>query len=176
VLYVLIDKIFLKSSNPDDSSKNFIDPRGRYIGKNIALRVLELFIFQEFNYSDDIWPELLISLNIDFIKKELKDKVNIPDKYFYDDKDLTRFYTTYNLQSFDSASYFEEWLIKENIIPLNDFIVHIRNSVKDLSNKNEIYKQLASFMLKNIDPKDKKLLNEIEFVCERISQFWVVKK
>jgi len=176
MLYVLIDKIFLKSSNPDDSSKNFIDPRGRYIGKNIALRVLELFIFQEFNYSDDIWPELLISLNIDFIKKELKDKVNIPDKYFYDDKDLTRFYTTYNLQSFDSASYFEEWLIKENIIPLNDFIVHIRNSVKDLSNKNEIYKQLASFMLKNIDPKDKKLLNEIEFVCERISQFWVVKK
>ncbi len=175
MLYVLIDKIFLKSSNPDDSSKNFIDPRGRYIGKNIALRVLELFIFQEFNYSDDIWPELLISLNVDIIKKELKDKITIPDKYFYDDEDLTKFYTTYNLQSFDSASFFEEWLIKEIIIPLNDFIIHIRKSVKDLSNKNEIYKQLASFMLNDIDPKDQKLINEIEFVCERLSQFWVVK-
>ncbi|MFX0020505.1 MAG: hypothetical protein ACFFAF_17410, partial [Candidatus Hermodarchaeota archaeon] len=44
MLYTLIDKIFIKI-NPNQASKNFIDPRSRYIGKNIALRVLELFIF-----------------------------------------------------------------------------------------------------------------------------------
>ncbi|TFG27718.1 MAG: hypothetical protein EU532_06920 [Promethearchaeota archaeon] len=176
MLYVLIDKIFLKSSNPDDSSKNFIDPRGRYIGKNIALRVLELFIFQEFNYSDDIWPELLISLNMDIIKKDLKNTIIIPDKYFYDDKDLTRFYTTYNLQSFDSAPLFEEWIINEIIIPLNEFFLLIRKSVKDLSRKDEIYKKLVSFMLNDIDPKNKKLISDIEFISERLSQFWERKK
>jgi len=175
MLYVLIDKIFLNSSNPDDSSKNFIDPRGRYIGKNIALRVLELFIFQEFNYSDDIWPEILISLNASRVKKDLKGIVNIPDKYFYNDKDLTRFNTTYNLQSFGPAIFFEEWLISEIILPLNDFILNIRKLVKDLSNKKEIYEQLVNFMLKDIKTKDKKTLNDIKFVCERLAQFWVRK-
>ena len=176
MLYVLIDKIFLKSSNPDDSSKNFIDPRGRYIGKNIALRVLELFIFQEFNYSDDIWPEILISLNNDRVKKDLKNVVNIPDKYFYNNIDLTRFYITYNLQSFTSELFFEEWLINEIILPLNDFILNIRKSIKDLSNKNEIYEQLVKFMQKDIKTKDKKTLNDLKFVCDRLAQFWVIKK
>ena len=175
MLYVLIDKIFLNSSNPDDSSKNFIDPRGRYIGKNIALRVLELFIFQEFNYSDDIWPEILISLNASRVKKDLKGIVNIPDKYFYNDKDLTRFNTTYNLQSFGPAIFFEEWLISEIILPLNDFILNIRKLVKDPSNKKEIFEQLFNFMSKDIKAKDKKTLNDIKFVCERLAQFWVRK-
>lgn len=173
MLYVLIDKIFLKTSNPDDSSKNFIDPRGRYIGKNIALRVLELFIFQEFNYSDDIWPEILISINANRVKKDLKDIVIIPDKYFYNDKDLTRFYTTYNLQSLAPALFFEEWLINEVILPLNDFILTIRKLVKDPSNKKEIFNQLFNFMRKDIKAKDKNTLNDIKFVCERLTQFWV---
>jgi hypothetical protein len=173
MLYVLIDKIFLTSSNPDDSSKNFIDPRGRYIGKNIALRVLELFIFQEFNYSDDIWPEILISLQATRVKKDLKAIINIPDKYFYNDKDLTRFITTYNLQSFDNALFFEEWLINEIILPLNDFILNIRKLIKDPTNKKEIFEQLFKFMSKDISAKDKNTLNDIKFVCERLVQYWV---
>jgi hypothetical protein len=173
MLYVLIDKIFLTSSNPDDSSKNFIDPRGRYIGKNIALRVLELFIFQEFNYSDDIWPEILISINADRVKKDLKNIVNIPDKYFYNDIDLTRFYTTYNLQSVDSALFFEEWLINEIILPLNKFILNIRKIIKEPSNKKEISEHLFDFFRKGIKAKDKHTLNDIKFVCERLAQFWV---
>ncbi|MFX1337906.1 MAG: hypothetical protein ACFFDK_04800 [Promethearchaeota archaeon] len=174
MLYVLIDKIFLTSSNPDDSSKNFIDPRGRYIGKNIALRVLELFIFQEFNYSDDIWPEILISINANRVKKDLKGIINIPDKYFYNDKDLTRFYTTYNLQSLAPALFFEEWLISEIILPLNDFILTIKKLVKDTSNKKEISEQLFNFLRKNIRAKN--ALNDIKFVCERLAQFWVQEK
>ena len=176
MLYVLIDKIFLTSSNPDDSSKNFIDPRGRYIGKNIALRVLELFIFQEFNYSDDIWPEILISINLNKVKKDLKGIINIPDKYFYSDIDLTRFYTIYNLQSLTPALFFEEWLITEIILPLNDFILTIRNLVKNPSNKKEISTHLFNYLSKDIKGKDKDTLNDIKFVCERLAQFWVREK
>ncbi len=175
MLYVLIDKIFLTSSNPDDSSKNFIDPRGRYIGKNIALRVLELFIFQEFNYSDDIWPEILISLNANKVKKDLKNIVDIPNKSFYNDKDLTKFVTTYNLQSLSPALFFEEWLINEIILPLNKFILHIRKLVKDPFNKKEITEQLFNYFRKDRKTIDKRTLNELKFVSERLAQFWVRK-
>jgi hypothetical protein len=176
MLYVLIDKIFLKSSNPDDSSANFIDPRGRYIGKNIALRVLELFIFQEFNFSDDIWPEILLSLYSDKFKKDLKKYVEISDKYFYTDKDLTRFLTLYNLQSLDSTFYCEQWLINEIIIPLNNFIRNIRESIDNLSDKRLIKKKLKAYLLKDVKIKDKKYLHNIEFICDRLSEFWFVPK
>ena len=100
MLYTLIDKIFLKK-NPDDASDNFIDPRGRYMGKNIALRVLELFMFQEINFSDDIWTEYLVSQNRNHIQKLLN--VDIPEEYFYSDKELIKLLTIYNFQSFSNA-------------------------------------------------------------------------
>jgi hypothetical protein len=121
ILYVIIDRIFLRT-NPDDASKNFIDPRSRYIGKNIALRVLELFVFQDINYSDDIWPDFVISLNKEQIRKNIKEEFNIiiPETNFYTDEELTQIMITYNIQSFSDQPYFEEWLIHEIIIPLNE--------------------------------------------------------
>jgi hypothetical protein len=171
ILYVIIDKIFLRS-NPDDASKNFIDPRSRYIGKNIALRVLELFVFQDINYSDDIWPDFVISLNKEQVIKSIKEKfdIAIPGSKFYTDEELTQIMITYNIQSFSDQPYFEEWLIYEIIIPLNNFISHIRNSVKDPSNEIEVYEQLSEFFL--LDIEDNKMIKEIKFICQEIAPFW----
>ncbi|TFG07085.1 MAG: hypothetical protein EU539_05870 [Promethearchaeota archaeon] len=175
MLYVLVDKIFLRE-NLKDASKNFIDPRGRYVGKNIALRVLELFIFQEINFSDDIWPEYLLSIYRDKLNEEIKNYVNIPEKYFYSDKDLTKFLTMYNLQTFSTAQFFEEWIINEIIIPLNNFIQNIRGAIKNKSNSKEIYKTINEYLMKDLRPQDKKISKELKFACDRIAQFWIVDK
>ena len=171
MLYVLIEKIFIRAK-PDLASKNFIDPRGRYIGKNIALRTLELYIFQEINYSDDIWDEILISLNKDEIRKNLEKYTSIPDKHFYSGKDIMRLQTIYNLQSFSNAPYFEEWLIYEIINPLNNFINTVRNSIKNPSNEIEIYERLSEVVLKNIEPKEKNVVQDLRSLCQQLAHFW----
>jgi len=169
MLNVIINKIFI-TDKPENASKNFIDPRGRYIGKNIALRVLELFIFQEINFSDDIWDEILISMNKDKVRKDLETIVEIPEKHFYSDKELTRLLVMYNFQSFSNVAYFEEWLITELILPLNNFILKIRNSVKDPSNTIEVYEILSELMLENLENKEN--LKNIKTFCQQIAPFW----
>lgn len=171
ILYVIIDRIFLRT-NPDDASKNFIDPRSRYIGKNIALRVLELFVFQDINYSDDIWPDFVISLNKEQIRKNIKEEFNIiiPETNFYTDEELTQIMITYNIQSFSDQPYFEEWLIHEIIIPLNDLILTIQNSVKDQSNEIEVYEQLSEYFLSDIESKE--VIKEFKFICQELASFW----
>jgi hypothetical protein len=171
ILYVIIDKIFLKT-NPDDASKNFIDPRSRYVGKNIALRVLELFVFQDINYSDDIWPDFVISLNKEQIRKTVKEKFNniIPETKFYTDEELTQIMLTYNIHSFSDQPYFEDWLIHDIIIPLNNLIQNIRNSVKDPSNEIEVYEQLREYFLSDIENKE--VVKDLKFVCQEIAPFW----
>jgi len=171
ILYVLIAKIFLRE-HPNDASENFIDPRGRYIGKNIALRVLELFIFQEINFSDDIWPEFLISINKDKFKKNLKKYIEIPDKFFYTNNELAIFIITYNFRSFLQDRSFEEWLITDIIKPLNTFILKIKNSVKDPSNNIEVYEKLIKYFLEDIE--DKKIIKDFKFVCQQIAPFWKI--
>lgn len=171
MLYTLIDKIFLKS-NPNNASKNFNDPRGRYNGNNIALTVLELFIFQEINFSDDIWPEFLVSLNKDKLEEDLGNNVKISKKKFYSDKEIIKFYTTYDLQSFSNAAHFEEWLLYEIIIPLNNFIQTVRKSIKNPSNRFEIYEILNEMFLEDIDNKDERIVQDLKFVCQNLAPFW----
>ena len=170
ILYVIIDKIFLRSS-PDDASKNFIDPRSRYIGKNIALRVLELFVFQDINYSDDVWPDYIISLNRGQLKDQLEQfNVTIPEKQFYTAQELIQIMITYNIQSFSDQPFFEEWLIYEIIIPLNNLIQDIRNAVKDPTNEIEVYEKLSEILLLGI--KDEKNIKDIKFLCQNLAPFW----
>ncbi|MFW9865694.1 MAG: hypothetical protein ACFFEN_06295 [Candidatus Thorarchaeota archaeon] len=170
ILYVLINKIFLRAT-PDKASQNFIDPRSRYIGKNIALRVLELSVFQDINYSDDTWPDYIISLNKKYLKDELKKfKVTIPDSNFYTDEELTQIMLTYNIQSVSDQPYFEEWLIHEIIIPLNNLIINIQGSVKDPSNEIEVYEKLIEFFLSDIENKD--IITEFKFICQELAPFW----
>jgi hypothetical protein len=170
MLYTLIDKIFIRKI-PDQASKNFIDPRSRYVGKNIALRVLELFIFSDLNVSDDVWPDYIISINKDALLKDLEDyKVVIPEKFFYRYEDIVRFTVTYNFQSSKNQIIFEEWLINEIIIPLNNFILNIRKSIKDLTNKTEISEKLKEFFVKS--SKDDEIIQDIEFVCRQLAMFW----
>ena len=169
ILYVLIDKIFLRS-NPEDASVNFIDPRSRYIGKNIALRVLELFVFQDINYSDDVWPDYIISLNKEYLKLEMeKYNIMIPDDHFYSDEELIQIMITYNIQSFSDQPFFEEWLIHEIIIPLNNFILNIKNSARSL-NKIEIYEKLSDYFISDL--KDEQMVKEFKLVCQQIASFW----
>lgn len=170
ILYVIIDKIFMRSS-PNDASKNFIDPRSRYIGKNIALRVLELFVFQDINYSDDVWPDYIISLNKEQLKDQLEQfNVTIPEKKFYTVEELIQIMITYNIHSFSDQPFFEEWLINEIIIPLNNLIQDIRNAVKDPTNEIEVYEKLSEFFLLNV--KDQQIIKEFKFLCQQFAPFW----
>ncbi len=174
MLYTLIDKIFIRKI-PGQASKNFIDPRSRYVGRNIALRVLELFIFSDLNVSDDVWPDYIISMNKDALLKDLEDsKVVIPEKFFYRYEDIVRFVVTYNFQSSKDQLIFEEWLINEIIIPLNKFILAIRSSIKDITNKTEIYEKLKEFFVKG--KKDDEIIQDIEFVCQQLAMFWEKSK
>ncbi|MFW9952776.1 MAG: hypothetical protein ACFFKA_21860 [Candidatus Thorarchaeota archaeon] len=170
MLYVLIDKIFIRK-RADQASKNFIDPRSRYIGKNIALRVLELFIFQDLNLSDDLWPDYMIALNKEELIEDLDEfNVKLPLTSFYNYDDIVRFVVTYNFHSFVQKRLFEEWLLEEIIIPLNNFMIDMDNRIKDKKNKIEIYEQLSSLLLEGIT--DKQLIKEIKFGCKEIAPFW----
>ncbi|MFX1411980.1 MAG: hypothetical protein ACFFA6_16665 [Promethearchaeota archaeon] len=172
ILYVLINKIFLRSK-PEDASKNFIDPRSRYIGKNIALRVLELFVFQDINYSDDVWPDYIISLNKEQLKKDLEvHKIQIPDKYFYTVEDLTQIMVTYNIQSFSDQIYFEEWIFHEIILPIHNFIAKIKDSVNNISEETEVFEKLSEFFLSNIEGK--KNLRNFKFFCKQFATVWKI--
>lgn len=171
MLYTLIDKIFIRKM-PEQASSNFLDPRSRYIGKNIALRVLELFIFQDLNVSDDVWPDYLISLQKDALRKELEPyNVNIPDKYFYDFHDIVRFVVTYNFKSSSDQKLFEEWLITEIIVPLTKFLNSIRKSVDKEASLDDILKVLSQYFLStNI----KKELNEkLELTLRQLALFFM---
>jgi hypothetical protein len=167
---VLIEKIFIQST-PDEASKNFIDPRSRYIGKNIALRVLELFVFQDVNYSDDVWPDYIISLNKEQLKKDLEIyKIEIPDKFFYTMEDLTQIMITYNIQSLSDQIYFEEWLFNEIILPIHKFISNIKDSVNNLLDEAEVYEKLCEFFLSNTN--EKKNLQDFKLFCQQFARVW----
>lgn len=173
MLYVLIDKIFIRDTL-EETSNNFHDKRGRYVGKNIALRVLELFFFRDFNFSDDLWPDYIISWNKKKVKREIKKfGVDIPEDYFYDEKELTNFLITYNLQSFSEELFLEEWLLEDIITPLNNFLYKIRDSVKKVEEKT-IEKALTEYFGKDISDKQKR--EDIEFVSQEISLFWNIIK
>jgi hypothetical protein len=79
---------------------------------------------------------------------------------------------TYNIQTFLNQSYQEEWLISEIIIPLNELILEIRNSVDDPKNENDIYKKLCDFFL--LDIKNKEKVQDFKFFCQQIAPFWKV--
>ncbi len=173
MLYTLIDQIFIRKS-PNQASKNFIDPRSRYIGKNIALRVLELFIFQDLNVSDDVWPDYVISMNKDELRGELKSfGVNIPDRHFYNVEDILRFVITYNFQSYSDTILLEEFLVNQIIAPLNEFILMIQKSIKDLKKKEEVQKSLNDFFLIDISPENETIIEEFRFACNQLIPIWL---
>jgi len=174
MLYVLINKIFLKE-NLEDASENFIDPRGRYVSRNIALRILELFIFQDYNFSDDLWPDFLLSLNKEKVSKKMeKFGIEPSNKYFYNQTEINRFMITYNFQTFANEEFLEEWLLEVLIIPLNNFIMEISNQVSDPTNKIEIYDELCQKLLENAP----NTFNEekIKKICQKIATFWEMIK
>ncbi len=170
ILYVLIEKIFL-TNNLDEASNNFRDSRGRYTSKNIAKIVSELFLFQEFNFSDDIWSKFLISLNKSMIKREVEKYIPLPDNYFYTDEQIIKLYSIYSLQSFSGEKLLEQWLIEDIVIPLHSFIENIKRKVKNPTNRIEIYEKLVEFFI--TEHQDKEEIQELKSICQQLSQFWL---
>ncbi|MCK5317814.1 MAG: hypothetical protein KAJ55_07855, partial [Anaerolineales bacterium] len=153
------------------ASKNFIDPRSRYIGRNIALRVLELFIFSDLNVSDDVWPDYIISMNKEALSKDLKNyHIKIPEKHFYQYEDIVRFVVTYNFKSPSNQLVFEDWLISGIIIPINNFIIKISSLIKESGNNSEVYEIIRDYFIANA--KEIENIQDLEFVCQQISVFW----
>lgn len=170
MLYTLIDKIFIRKL-PGQASKNFIDPRSRYIGRNIALRVLELFIFSDLNVSDDVWPDYIISMNKDALLKDLENyHIKIPDNRFYQYEDIVRFVVTFNFKSSTDQLGFEDWLISGIIIPINNFILKINSLIKESDNSSEVYEIIRDYLIANTRKIEN--IQELEFICKEISVFW----
>jgi hypothetical protein len=170
MLYTLIDKIFIRKL-PGQASKNFIDPRSRYIGRNIALRVLELFIFSDLNVSDDVWPDYIISMNKGVLLKDLENyHIKIPEKHFYQYEDIARFVVTFNFLSSTNQLMFEEWLINGIIIPINNFMLKIRSLIEESSKKSEFHEILRDYFIEN--EKEIENLEDLEFICRQLSIFW----
>ncbi|TFF97698.1 MAG: hypothetical protein EU547_03600 [Promethearchaeota archaeon] len=172
MIYVLIDKLFLKE-DPSEASDNFIDPFGRYVGKNIALRILELELFQDMNFSDDLWPDFLISWNRNKINKKLKDfdvDINISEKHFYTNEQINQLFITYNFDFPSKQLCLEEWLIEDLIEPIHNFIIKIQTSLEDPRNKIEIYEQLGEYFTEGISDEDK--IAHIKRLCQKFANFW----
>jgi len=169
IIYILIEKVFIRESL-EEASENFMDPRGRYVPKNIALRIKELFLFQDMNFSDDLWPTFVISLRKERIQKKLDGFLTIPDRYYYNFEDLFRLLIYYNFKSFSNQLFLEEWLISGIIIPLNNFIQEIKNSMEDPSNTIEVYEKLNSYFLEGIE--DDEIIKQVKFICQKLAPFW----
>ena len=85
-------------------------------------------------------------------------------------QDLIQIMITYNIHSFSDQPFFEEWLIYEIIIPLNNLIQDIRNTVTDPTNEIEIYEKLSEILLLGI--KDEKIIKDFKFLCQNLAPFW----
>ncbi|MFX1238956.1 MAG: hypothetical protein ACFE8P_14710, partial [Promethearchaeota archaeon] len=166
MLFVLIEKIFLGSSL-EEVSKHFIDPRGRYIPPNIAMRVKELFFFLEMNFSDDLWPYFIISFQKKAIIRELSEYVSIPKNFFYTNTDLAKFLIYNNFKSYSNPQILEEWLLKDIIVPLNEFVLKFQDHPKDIA----LHESLLKVFLKSSSVKDD-ISDQVKLVCKKIAPYW----
>ena len=77
---------------------------------------------------------------------------------------------TYTIQSLSDQPFFEEWLIYEIIIPLNNFIQEIQNSVRNRADEIKVYKKLCDYFL--TDVRDEKIKKDFKFFCQELAPFW----
>ena len=56
------------------------------------------------------------------------------------------------------------------ILPLNDFILDVSNSVDNPSNKIEVYEKLNEIFTEDVEDKD--LIKTIKFICQELASFW----
>ena len=122
------------------------------------------------SFSDDIWSIFLISKKKEQIKKEISEYTSIPDNIFYSFDEISKLLIYHNFKSYSKSIFFEEWLINDIIIPINNFILKIKNSVKNPSNNIEVYEKLSEIFVKDIKNED--LIKEIKFICQKLSPFW----
>lgn len=167
-LYSLINRVFLRD-NVQDVSKNFVDPRSRYIPENVATRVLELTIFKDLNLSDDIWPDYFLSRNKKEIKKLFKDFLDIPEEVFYSNWSLSMIDMIYNQELFGNEKYLEEFLIDDMIKPLNKFFIKFEKAFESFDKKEDLLNHLTKIIFKE---KDKQKNKQIKKIFENIIDLW----
>ena len=113
----------------------------------------------------------IISINKIRLTEQLKKyNISISNEYFYSVQELLNIMGTYNIQSFSDQTFLEEWLIYEIVIPLNHFILHIRDSVRDPSDEIEVYEKLREYLIPDIN--DKNTLKEFKSLCKYLAPFW----
>ena len=96
--------------------------------------------------------------------------MSIPDYYFYDQDDLTKFSIYYSFKSYSNPIFLEDWMINEIIVRINDFILHVKNSVNDPSNTIEVYENLSEIFLEGIE--DENLTKQVKIICQKLAPFW----
>lgn len=165
-LYSLINRVFLRE-NVEEASKNFVDPRSRYIPENVATRVLELSIFKDLNLSDDIWPDYFLSVNKDEIKHLFKEYFEIPEDVFYSDWSLSMIDMIYNQELFYMEKYLEEFLIQDVVIPLNKFFLQFEKKKESIKNKDDLLNDLTKIIT-----KEKRKEENIKKIFSNIIELW----
>jgi len=168
-LYTLINSVFLRDSL-DEASRNFIDPRSRYIPENIALRVLELDMFKELNLSDDIWDDYIISINKEKVLDMFGKYIDIREDSFYSHWSLSMLDMIYNQELFQDEKYLEEFLITEIVGPLNKFIRKFNDAMAKSTNKNQIKKKFLEMITDGTEEKEK--LKSLEVIIENLIENW----
>jgi hypothetical protein len=81
-----------------------------------------------------------------------------------------RFVVTFNFNSSTDQLGFEDWLISGIIIPINNFILKINSLIKESDDNSEVYEIIRDFLIANT--KEIEDIQELDFVCQQISDFW----
>lgn len=171
-IYTLINSVFLRDSL-DEASRNFIDPRSRYIPENVALRVLELSIFKELNLSDDIWDDYMLSIKKEQVLDLFGEYIQLPNDMFYSNWDLSMLDMIYNQEIFNEGNYLEDFLISDIVTPLNKFIRKFHEASENSANKSEMIQKLMIYFADDTDDKQK--LTNLETILDILIEGWDIE-
>jgi hypothetical protein len=176
LLYNLSKKIFLKK-NPVTASKGFRDQVGRYSPKNMALRALELLMFQELPLSDNNWENYTLSRNRSIVTTLFKKYITIPDDFFFSNKNRLHI-SGMVFYGLDKSVQLENWLVDRIVEPFFIFVdVIINNLIKEiteneLKSKTEILNSLINIIMQRISGSiiDQQVRENLELISEWIAE------
>lgn len=176
LLYNLSKKIFLKK-DPIEASEAFRDKVGRYAPKNMALRALELLMFQELPLSDNNWNNYTLSRNRKIVTTLFKKYITIPDDFFFSNKNRLHI-SGMVFYGLDKTVQLENWLIDRIVEPFFIFVdVIINNLIKEiteneLKSKADILNALINVVMHRISGSiiDQQVRENLEMIAEWIAE------
>jgi hypothetical protein len=179
LLYNLSKKIFLKE-NPIEASKAFKDRVGRYSPKNMALRALELLMFQELPLSDNNWDNYTLSRNRSIVKSVFNKYITIPDDFFFSNKNRLHI-SGIVFYGLDKSIQLENWLVERIIEPFFKFVDELINNLikdineKQLKSKADVLNSLNNIVMQRISGSiiDQQVRENLDLISEWISENFI---